>query len=133
MGLDTTHDCWHGSYGAFNRFRDALAEAAGYTIKEYGRGYITVDLDWDRFEQKNFYGEWDSPPEDPLLILIVHSDCEGVISAAHAPFIATRLEQLAPKLSEEGAGHLYNPRAQAMQFATGLREAASKGENVEFW
>jgi hypothetical protein len=32
MGLDTTHDCWHGSYGGFNRWRNAIAAAAGYTL-----------------------------------------------------------------------------------------------------
>lgn len=27
MGLDTTHDCWHGSYGSFNAWRIQLAKA----------------------------------------------------------------------------------------------------------
>ena len=26
MGLDTTHGCWHGTYSAFNRWRNKIAE-----------------------------------------------------------------------------------------------------------
>ena len=28
MGLDTTHDCWHGPYSMFMRWRTAIAAAA---------------------------------------------------------------------------------------------------------
>jgi hypothetical protein len=29
MGLDTSHDCWHGAYSAFMRWRSELCRAAG--------------------------------------------------------------------------------------------------------
>ena len=32
MGLDTTHDCWHGSYSAFAIWRKKLAEAANIPL-----------------------------------------------------------------------------------------------------
>ena len=38
MGLDTTHDCWHGAYLAFSRWRDQLAEVAGYTFHKDAHG-----------------------------------------------------------------------------------------------
>jgi len=30
MGLDLTHGCWHGAYSAFMRWRQKIAELAGY-------------------------------------------------------------------------------------------------------
>lgn len=32
MGLDTSHDCWHGAYSAFMRWRRAVAKAAGIPL-----------------------------------------------------------------------------------------------------
>lgn len=32
MGLDTSHDCWHGAYSAFNRWREGIAKAAGIPL-----------------------------------------------------------------------------------------------------
>lgn len=45
MGLDTSHDCWHGAYSAFNRWREAVAKAAGIPLQlmEGFWGYGTVD------------------------------------------------------------------------------------------
>ncbi len=33
MGLDTSHDCWHGAYSAFMRFRTEVAKAAGIPLR----------------------------------------------------------------------------------------------------
>lgn len=32
MGLDTTHDAWHGAYSSFGDWRNQLAELAGYEV-----------------------------------------------------------------------------------------------------
>ncbi len=32
MGLDTTHDCWHGPYSSFNRWRTQLAAEIGLPL-----------------------------------------------------------------------------------------------------
>lgn len=32
MGLDVSHDAWHGAYSAFTRWRNCLAEDAGYPL-----------------------------------------------------------------------------------------------------
>ncbi len=131
MGLDTTHGCWHGAYSSFYRWRTELARLGGYPERD-DRGYA---LDWELFEGKNFEGEWDQTPEDPLLILLVHSDCDGRIEAAHAPFLAGRLEGLLPQLRElpDDGGHIgvWSDKTQA--FIDGLRAAAAAGEDVEFW
>jgi hypothetical protein len=35
VGLDTTHDAWHGAYSAFSRWRELIAVAAGYELAEF--------------------------------------------------------------------------------------------------
>jgi len=134
MGLDTTHDCWHGAYGAFARWRNELARAAGYKITEPRIGQPGYELPWEMFEDKNYQGEWNSPPgDDPLLYLLVHSDCDGVIHPAQGVHIAARLEQLLPDLDDsKSAGHITSMKGKTRQFIDGLRAAANSGEDVVF-
>lgn len=134
MGLDTTHDCWHGAYSAFSRWRNMLAEAAGYALAKIDDGPVEDYLiDWGHISQSNLEGEWDQTPADPLLVLLAHSDCDGWINPEQAGPLADRLDELALLLPEEGAGHLYRPREQTQRFARGLRDAVAAGERVEFW
>lgn len=142
MGLDTTHGCWHGAYSAFSRWRDKLAEVAGYAIwsvidepDEFGRGYgrDTMMIDWGHVTDANLMGEWAETPADPLIVLIAHSDCDGVIHPEQAGPLATRLEELRPLLPEgEASGHIRNWRDKTQQFIDGLHEAVKAGEDVEF-
>lgn len=127
MGLDTSHGCWHGSYSGFSAWRKAIAKAAGYPIVQGERG-PEYALPWDMFEDKNYQGEWDSPPgDDPLIFLLAHSDCEGVIHPQHGIHIAARLEQLLPRLDDDGW-----IREATEQFIAGLREEHKAGEDVDF-
>jgi hypothetical protein len=137
MGLDTSHDAWHGAYSAFSRWRNHVATAAGYKIvRNTSNGWVhdNVDLSWDVFEDKNYQGEWDHPPgDDPLLYLIVHSDCDGVIHPREGRHLAARLESLLPKLDEDASGgHVWSMRGVTQRFIDGLRLAAEAGEDVEF-
>lgn len=145
MGLDTTHDCWHGTYAAFTRWRHAVAEAAGYRIvpptpEERATGRVMfdyVDIDWSIYSDENYQGEWDDGPfiDDPLLRLIVHSDCGGVIHSKHAKPLADRLEGLLDKLDNSGGGQIGRAggyRMVTQRFIDGLRRAVDAGEDVEF-
>lgn len=142
MGLDTTHDCWHGAYSAFSRWRNYVAKTAGYVIAkvtwdDVGYPADTVMLEWHRYEAKNYYGQWDTLPDDPLIILIVHSDCEGEIKPQHATILADRLEEILQDMEDEPAnGHIaYHGgyRACTEQFIAGLRSAAVANEPVRFY
>jgi len=155
MGLDTTHDCWNGPYSAFSRFRNYLAQAAGYKIIPAGTRlttgdvyqFNTVDIDWTRYEDENYFGEWgpDKVPDDKLLLLIVHSDCEGVIRHRHAGPLADRLEELEPAIAENFSKEQYCRNcgqrinddewvpSRLRKFIDGLREAEQNGEDVEFY
>jgi hypothetical protein len=135
MGLDTSHDCWTGAYGAFSRWRTELARAAGYKILEPSMDQPDYDLPWEIFEDKNYQGEWDRVPgDDPLLYLLVHSDCDGVIHPKQGIHIARRLEQLLPMLDEsKSGGHIPSMRDKTQKFIDGLKTAAAAGQDVEFY
>ena len=94
MGLDVSHDCWHGAGSVFHTWRNALVRAAGYETEyctfDLGismAGDANVEKNWlelecpkldpTSFEEKNVFGEWDKCPDDPLLIILVHSDCKA--------------------------------------------------------
>jgi hypothetical protein len=133
VGLDASHECWHGPYTGFQRWRQELARAAGYKVNERPnvlRGESHYELPWDRFEEKNYQGEWDSiPGDDPLMFLLVHSDCDGVIRPQHGVHLADRMEQLLPLLDESARPSV---REETGRFIDGLRKAAAAGEDVEF-
>jgi hypothetical protein len=152
MGLDTTHDCWHGAYSAFNRWRDKLGEVAGYTyhhdVHDLPEGTVmrsarkTPDIDWGNIERtigRDLFGKWPAMPvrhdgtPDPLLVLLAHSDCEGEIQAEFCGPLADRLEELLPLLGDEdGGGHVGSYRGATEQFIAGLRSAVEQGESVDF-
>ena len=132
MGLDTTHECWHGPYSAFGRWRNELARVAGYSFYKQD-GFDIPLIDWGHLPDETLFGEWARTPDDPLIVLIAHSDCEGVIHPAQADALAKRLEELIPLLPEEkDRGHIGSWRAKTQQFVDGLREAVERNEDVEF-
>ena len=166
MGLDTTHDCWHGAYSAFTRWRTKLAEAAGIPLFLMD-GYYIQDDQWTNSSPPldalawaapgtdgrgpacgSHYGpalhnwitgiarwlpiSWDVLKDDPLLVLLNHSDCEGEILAKDCAPLADRLEALLPLLTGDGGGHIGSYQEKTRTFITGLREAAAAGENVGF-
>lgn len=140
MGLDTSHDAWHGAYSAFTRWRNKLAEVAGYglqepTPEERAQSFVGKypAIDWDRIVPKNFEGEWDETPTDALIVLIAHSDCDGVLHPAQAGPLADRLAELLPLLPEgEGGGHIGDWHTKTQKFIDGLRAAVASGEDVDF-
>lgn len=146
MGLDTTHDAWSGAYGAFSRWREALALAAGYEVARlvenedlagrYGRQ--TILIDWGHVEPKNYEGDWDQIPcgtlgPDPLILLIAHSDCDGYLEPEHCALLADRLEELIPALDGQDLGsHVPDAGVKTRRFIRGCRAAAAAGERMEF-
>lgn len=130
MGLDVSHGCWTGAYSAFDRFRAALAFAAGYEGWPRMLFYIADEEDAEDVIE----GKWTNTPADPLLVLLVHSDCDGIIQPEQAAPLADRLEELLPKLSEENSfGHLASGTKPACErFIAGLRYAVAQSETITF-
>jgi hypothetical protein len=152
MGLDTSHDCWHGAYSAFMRWREEIAKLAGYPPLRLMEGF------WSRSEPgalslveaacKGAYGDtkyvdrvvaglpisWDYFSRDPLTVLLNHSDCEGEIEHKDLKPLADRLRELLEKMPSEQdfGGHIGNVREKTQQFIDGLMLAHEAGEDVEF-
>ncbi len=119
MGLATSHDCWHGAYSAFARWRKRIAAAIG------------INLD----SMEGFTGEgrsWSILGDDPIVVLLNHSDCDGEIAHEACGLLADRLEGLLPRLAGNEGGHVGDMQEKTKIFIKGLRLAASLQENVEF-
>lgn len=140
MGLDTTHDAWHGPYSSFFRWRRHVAKAAGWHEEGQGLDSTFREIDWSQITEDNLMGRWDRLPEDPLVVLIAHSDSEGELPLEALVPLAERLEGLAERMEDTEAreGGPYGratydgERAATLRFAEGLRKAAAAGEPVEF-
>lgn len=111
MGVDTSHDAWHGSYSLFNAFRDAVCQAAGLGKLRDHEGFGGVI-------------PWPSITTEPLVALLDHSDCDGSIPVNQLGALALRLRQVAPQCGE------WEP--EAMRFAYGCGEALVCREPLEF-
>lgn len=148
MGLDTTHDCWHGAYSAFMRWRSEIAKLAGMPPLSLMEGfYAAGDHDdpilWARKGlgsetaftdvRESLPIKWEALRPSALHTLLHHSDCEGDISWKDCGPIADELEKLLPKFpNADAGGHIGNWRDKTQQFIIGLKLAASRKENVVF-
>lgn len=148
MGLDTSHDCWHGAYSAFMRWRVEIANAAGLPPLELMEGFFNPAevlgnpfyfirglQEHERTSMTRVVERlpisWDCLKPDPLYILLHHSDCDGSIASKDCGPIAGSLETLLPRLNGNGGGHIGNYREKTQQFINGLRKAAAN-EAVDF-
>ena len=155
MGLDCSHDAWHGAYGAFMRWRQKIAEVSGLPPLELMEGFyaplsttgatlyhgMNTNVPAYGSESRPFLANlddrlpimWDCLKPSPLHELLYHSDCDGDIPAERCGPIADALEALIPMLpDEEAAGHIGHWRKKTQQFVDGLRAAAAAGEPLDF-
>lgn len=149
MGLTATHDCWSASYSGFNDFRQVVGLAARLPyVTEPGDRRPHLDIDWDQVTERQLMGHWDRKPPtayrigydppivDPVLYLLIHSDCEGKLRRGYLPALKARLEELEPRYreivtaadTEFSTAYLEDCR----RFINGLGNAIEAGEHVEF-
>lgn len=115
MGLDTTHDCWHGSYSSFNEWRRTLH-------KVLTGAPTSLEEAWEMDVYKD--------QSIPINVLMNHSDCDGKIEFKDCLPLAKKLLELAEKMPSEDFP-LYH-KAATFQFAAGLISARARGDDVEF-
>jgi len=139
MGLETTHGCYLGSYSLFHSWRTEIGRLAGYPTKIHRVDFCGVRtlkecllFDETALPPNYAQGEWKHLPEDPLMVLLVHSDCDGRIKAEHCAPLADALEPLVPKLAGS-AEDRQSDAATAKRFIDGLRAASAAGEDVKFF
>jgi len=143
MGLDVSHDCWHGAYSAFHRWRVKLCEVAGLPPLDLMEGFYEAGgfNPLGEAESGAVRGHilaqlpisWDCLKPSPLHTLLNHSDCDGSIAWGDCAAMADALEALMPELpADDDAGHIGNWREKTQAFIDGLRLAAEQKEDVEF-
>lgn|SRR5574343_223131 len=143
MGLDCSHEAFHGAYSWFNRLRQCICRAVGPnssfpphwqynedgTLKKDHKGLVMYNHDLD----PDFYyiesGYQDTHPG--LKEFLSHSDCDGEISPEMCLLVANDLEELLPAIEELGwvdMDYLEYTR----RFIIGCRLAHKNGEPLTF-
>lgn len=118
MGLDTTHNCWHGPYSSFNRFRYSLGHQIGIDLDQYiGYGDIgTISI---------------NTIDHDLFPLFNHSDCDGELTVEESKQIVKGLNSVLENFNEEIQADL-NFKQKIIQFREGCLDAISRNEVIEF-
>ena len=152
MGLDCSHDAFHGAYSSFNRLRQEICKAMGgkssfpphWKIGADGKNLITANgsLIYDDTRDQEFIYIDDAYPKDKFAGLwefLMHSDCDGEISPEMCVKVADDLEALLPKIealnSGDGGGHIARNGgyvAVVRAFIAGCRAAAAANEPLQF-
>jgi len=147
MGLDISHNTWHGAYSAFMRWRKEIAKVAGFPPLELMEGFYMENKFslLDAIHKKDdlcmyFLNDvreslpiqWDFFRGDPLYHLLYHSDCDGQITYIRAGKIAKRLRELLPKIDGDLGGHIGNIKEKTITFIEGCELAYELKEPLEF-
>ena len=128
--LTISHGAWEGPVSEFRELVDEVILAAGYMIAR-----VTIDgvtrrlplIDWDGITKANYLGEWERTPDEPLIVLIAHSECKERIHPQEGTTVARRLEELCQQAPEDM--DIETTRG----FIDGLRAAAGRDEDLVFW
>jgi hypothetical protein len=128
MGLDTSHNAFHGAYSTFNKFRKFLAEEV-------------LGGKWPHWSANDpiVLPEKITPSDYPGLYLFFwHSDCEGHFTPHECTLVANDLEKLLPDTQRLTAipnneeSSFYNFAVLLQKFIDGCRLAASRNEFLDF-
>lgn len=128
MSLSISHGAYSGSYGTFGTWRNAVAKAAGYQLAAGADPelpeLLTPVLDYAGLPPGAAEGDWETEPEDVLLVLLAHADDTGHIRPDHAAALANRLDALLPEP--------YDWLETTLRFILACRRAARLAEPLEF-
>lgn len=127
MGLEFSHTPARWSYGAFDRFRAALAAHEGIDLDQMA-GFRPFGVSNGR--------DWGAV-NTPLKPLLDHSDCDGELTPDECRQVAPRLREVVdtlwPAEDHDAEDHdaEYN-RVHGLLLADGMEAAAAAGEPLQF-
>lgn len=133
MGLDCSHDAFHGAYSAFSRLRVFIAKAIGGSYPPHEDKSLEPEM-W-------YYGDgYNSESHPGLFEFFSHSDCDGEITPEMCVHVANELEAILPMLEKLETtniayGHLTRYGGYVgttRQFIQGCRSAAEANEPLLF-
>ena len=151
MGLDISHNTWHGSYSSFMRWRTKISDLAGFPPLELMEGFYSdnyspftlLDYRYPNGDELDMSGlrrikqrlpiRWNLFGNHPLVELLTHSDCDGYINYSKCNKIADELEKLLPllEIENDAGGHIGNWKEKTEIFISGLRLAAKNKEKLK--
>jgi len=141
MGLDISHDAWHGGYISFMIWRQKIAEVLGIPLP-FMEGYYEFSQTWGLFdidketEERFLPIKWESLKAGSGVIndFLRHSDSEGEISWEDAGLLANAFKrEVLPKMPDkEAPGHIGNWKEKTQKFIDGCERAWKKKENLIF-
>lgn len=136
---------FYGTPTDFNLLRLSIGVGAGYKpvrmhIKTEDGDEIGIkvpDIPYDGITLDNVYGEWETPPDDPILYLLAHSDETGQINAEHTAPLADRLEAVKDAAvtyaeNEYSATTAHRTAYDIDNMVAALREHATNWTDVKF-
>lgn len=158
MGLDTTHNAWHGPYSSFNNFRRQLAKHYGIPLDLMEGFYADKDevfcnpfyfaekelteLSYFSIKRVKDYLplKWDNFKPNAIHELLYHSDCDGYINWVACGKIAKELRKVLTEIEKDEAAEpitpqraMYNGFYNAVeQFMKGCQLAFDSKERLEF-
>jgi hypothetical protein len=119
VGIDISPGGAHGSYSGFHRFRQRVAKQAGIVLDEM-EGFGNRD------EGTPGTKKWQEG--DPIVHLLNHSDCDGILTPQQCRECAPRLREL---IKDWDIQNDYDARS-ALSLIEGMETAANKNINMEF-
>ena len=138
MGLDASHGAFDGAYGAFDRFRRAVAVACGGVWPPHPPGDVFEGVSLDDHPNTWGYSDDEVPAEHVagLTAFLGHSDCDGELTPDECRAVSAFLRWVAPRLVSATSGHLLavgpNMAAVALRFADGCDRAADADDPLVF-
>lgn len=118
MGLDTTHNCFHGPYSTFNRFRHSVAMQIGINLDDYSAYNTNTEKDLSKLEHD-------------LMPFFNHSDCDGILTVEESKRIAKGLTDVLENFNDSIEAD-YNFKEMVEQFRDGCLDAISANEEIDF-
>jgi hypothetical protein len=149
MGLNTTHNAWHGPYSSFMTWRTELSKIYNIPLELMEGFYYKGDVCSDPFlllhhKFKNDELEikyinrleerlplkWENLKKNPIYILLRHSDCDGYISYGNCGKIANELKNVIEKIEPDD--NIYSFYNRTKQFMEGCILAYKNKEKLKF-
>jgi len=141
MGLDCSHDAFHGAYSAFNRLRQAVCAAIGGSFPPHWQdpsNPTSAEVNSDKSPHHFYLPDGFEKEKHPGLVeFLMHSDCDGEIEPRMCERVADELEDIIPDVIALGwavSGHLslLGWEGTLRAFIAGCRLAAALNEPLRF-
>lgn len=126
MGIDFSHCDASWSYNGFSSMRTALAKHVGITLENM-KGFSESAI-----VGRGLPGEdWPEVEDEPLVLLLNHSDCDGELTPEELRILLPRLKVVVKEMMYENELFEYDSD-QLLELMDGMELAISHDEPLQF-